>query len=337
MTPSKAGRDASLPLPVAAPVRWFPPRRHHALPAGLLLLALTVGADPARALDPPRRQSFDPITGVRSRLSKDWIGLITLPPTTPILVMAGHADSQGIGGAGTSGAAVALRGQRRMDPSMTDELFWNLRLAQAVVTLGQTRGLDIRFYDPPQRTIADPNDPRTTWSVGRAFVAAGGYALEIHHDAYGPDGIGSGLIPPLRQPLSRLDESLAEAFGAYPFRFRDGLGAPKRGIAILEIGKLEAPLEPALRHPVRGQEVINRLAERVVEAMVRGLAPVADPDPVARQSAEATAGRADGNGSLQGISGIATDSLAPERFSPGPGGAGSDRPGMRPRTSPEGG
>lgn len=258
-------------------------RRRHALASGLLMVSLNLADAPARALDPPRPLSTDPITGVRSRLAKDWVGRRLMPLTTPILVMAGHADSQGVGGAGTSGAAVALHGKRRMDPSMSDELFWNLRIARAVVALGQARGLTISFYDPPQRSIADPNDPRTTWSVGRDFVAAGGYALEIHHDAYGADGVGSGLIPPLRQPLSRLDESLAEAFGAYPFRFRDGLGAPKRGIAILEIGKLEAPLEPALRHPQRGQEVIELLATRVVEAMVRGLSTPPEAEPVAQE------------------------------------------------------
>ena len=257
-------------------------RRRLVEPAGLLLAGLSLGILPAQALEPPRLGA-DPITGMRSRLGKDWVGRRLLPPSTPILVMAGHADSQGVGGAGTSGAAVALHGQRRMDASMTDELFWNLRLAQAVVSLGKEKGLTISFYDPPQRTIANPNDPRTTWSVGRDFVAAGGYALEIHHDAYGADGIGSGLIPPLRQPLSRLDESLAEAFGAYPFRFRDGLGAPKRGIAILEIGKLEAPLETALRHPSRGQAVINLLAQRVVEAILRGLSAPEDNLPVAQQ------------------------------------------------------
>ena len=293
-----------------------------------LVLALGIVAAPARALDPPSPLPSDPITGVRSRLTKDWIGLQPLPASIPILVMAGHADSQGIGGAGTRGAAVARQGQRPMDPSMTDELFWNLRLAQAVVALGQARGLVISFYDPPQRRIADPNDPRTTWSVGLAHVAAGGYALEIHHDAYGADGIGSGLIPPMRQPLSRLDESLAEAFGAYPFRFRDGLGAPKRGIAILEIGKLEAPLEPALRDPIRGNGVITLLAQRIVDALQRGLAPTADQAPVAGQTTPRPPGAE---------TGVVAGAEELGLVSPGPGGAGNDPPGSRPQASSGGG
>ena len=318
---------ANVPLPTAAPVLSPLPRRSSALPTALLL-ALGIAAAPARALEPPTPLPSDPITGVRSRLTKDWIGLQPLPATIPILVMAGHADSQGIGGAGTSGAAVARQGQRPMDPSMTDELFWNLRLAQAVVSVGQERGLVISFYDPPQRRIADPNDPRTTWSVGRAHVAAGGYALEIHHDAYGADGIGSGLIPPMRQPLSRLDESLAEAFGAYPFRFRDGLGAPKRGIAILEIGKLEAPLETALRDPIQGNGVINLLAQRIVDALQRGLAPTADLDPVAGQIFPRPS-----RGETGVVAGVEENGL----LSPGPGGAGSAPGGSRPQASSGGG
>jgi two-component sensor histidine kinase len=80
-----------------------------------------------------------------------------------------------------------------MQPGITDELYWNLLTARAVVRLGLERGLAMRLYEPPVRSIADGNDPRTNWSVGRAHAAAGGYAVEIHYDAYGRDGIGSGL------------------------------------------------------------------------------------------------------------------------------------------------
>ena len=160
-----------------------------------------------------------------------------------------------------------------MQPGISDELHWNLLTAQAIVRLGRERGLRIRYYDPEVRSIASGDDPRTTWSEGRRHAAAGGYALEIHYDAYGPDGVGSGLIPPLDRPPSRLDESLAREFGDYPLRFRDGLGAPRRGVAILEIGKLEGALERSLRDPAHSPLVLSAIAERVVAALARGLEP----------------------------------------------------------------
>jgi hypothetical protein len=210
-------------------------------------------------------------TGPRAPLNKDWVGRVPLAPETPILVLAGHADSQGIAGAGTSGAAVALRGAAPMQADIQDELYWNLRTATAVVALGRSRGLNIELYVPPVRDIASGDDPRTNWSVGKAFAAGGGYALEIHYDAYGPDGIGSGLMPPINRPSSQLDESLALAFGGYPRLFRGGLGAPKRGIALLEIGKLEGKLESSLRDPRRREASIAGIAERVVAAIELGL------------------------------------------------------------------
>ncbi len=219
-------------------------------------------------------------TGPRARLAKDWVGRTSLAAETPILVLAGHADSQGIAGAGTSGAAVALRGAAPMQADIQDELFWNLRTAAAVVALGRSRGLEIQLYVPPVRDIASGDDPRTNWSIGKAFAAAGGYALEIHYDAYGPDGIGSGLMPPINRPLNRLDESLALAFGGYPRLFRGGLGAPKRGIAILEIGKLEGKLEASLRDPRRREASIAGIAERIVAALELGLGINPQPDAV---------------------------------------------------------
>lgn len=227
--------------------------------------------------------SSDPLTGPRARYSKDWIGMRPVEPNTEILVVAGHSDSQGIGGAGTRGAAASLYGAKPMQIGITDELFWNLLTAQEVVRLGQERGLKIRFYDPPQRSIASGNDPRTTWSVGKAHVAQGGYALEIHYDAYGRDGVGSGLIPPINKPLNQIDESLAKAFGAYPQFFRDGLGAPKRGIAILEIGKLEGSLENALRNPQTRIASLQAIATRIVDALTAGLGA---PNPAASPALE---------------------------------------------------
>ena len=249
-----------------------------------LVLLFCLGLGLAAAAQAPATLNPDPLTGPRSRLSdqKDWLGVLPVPAQTEILVLAGHADSQGMPGAGTAGEAVDLRGAAPMQPGIRDELYWNLLTARAVVALGQQRGLSIRFYDPPQRSITDGDDPRTNWSVGKAHAAAGGYALEIHYDAYGPDGVGSGLIPPLHRHTTRLDESLAQAFGAYPLLYRQGLGGPRRGIAILEIGKLEGTLEAALRDPRRRQATIDAIAQRVVDALERGIEPSPDqPAPSA--------------------------------------------------------
>ena len=223
----------------------------------------------SRAAWPPG--SIDPLLGPRSRLTRDWIGLRSLPSTTPILVMAGHADSQNIAGSGTAGEAVALGGAAPMYPGISDELYWNMVIAQAVVAVGRQRGLDIRYYRPPFRTIIDEDEPGTNWSVGRDHAAAGGYAMEIHFDAYGPSGVGSGLIPPVHRPFSRVDEALAQEFGSYPMAFRQVLGGPRRGIGLLEIGQLQGNLEASLRDPRTRQQTVMTIANRVVTALELGL------------------------------------------------------------------
>ena len=218
-------------------------------------------------------------TGERSRLTvkKNWVGRRRLSPNVPILVLAGHADSQQMGGAGTSGYAVAVKGARPMQPGMTDEAFWNLKTAQRIEELGRQRGLDIRFYDPFRytgtRTIRDADHPHTNWSQGRQHVRKGGYALEIHYDAYGRDGIGSGVIPraEVYGAQTVIDEHFHDEFGSFPYDFRGVLGAPKRGITMLEIGKLEGDLENKLRNPATRDGALNTLADRVVNTIARAL------------------------------------------------------------------
>lgn len=246
-------------------------RRRLTLTPACITAGLITSIVVASAANAPHPQDEDPLTGVRVALPAAWRGRKKTTRTIEILVLAGHADSQGIEGAGTSGAAVDRAGARPMDPRMRDELFWNRRVRDAVVRTGQARGLQIRSYEPDQLTIANENDPRTNWSVGRRHHDAGGYALEIHFDAYGSHGVGSGLIPNLRSPASRIDESLALNFGRYPLHFRGGLGAPRRGISILEIGKLEGQLERRLRDPESRNTVVAALALRIVTAMELGI------------------------------------------------------------------
>jgi hypothetical protein len=205
-----------------------------------------------------------------------------------VLVLAGHADAQGIGGSGTSGEAVGLYGAAPMRPGISDEHYWCLQVAHAVAVRGRERGLRFDFHVPPVRTMINGDDAGSNWAVGRDHAAAGGYALEIHFDAYGSSGVGSGLIPPLHQPFSSIDESLAQEFGAYPMNFRDRLGGPKRGIALLEVGKLEGRLEASLRDPRTRDRTIRYLAERIVYAIERGMAAAPAPSNAASRGRPAT-------------------------------------------------
>ena len=234
--------------------------------AGLVLSVVI-----ATAAKTPHPQEEDPLTGVRVALPASWTGRATSSETMEILVLAGHADSQGIEGAGTSGAAVDRGGARPMDPRMRDELFWNRLVRDAVVKTGQARGLKIRSYEPDQLTIPNDEDPRTNWSVGQQHASEGGYVVEIHYDAYSPHGIGAGIIPAVAFGFSVMDEALAKEFGAYPYDYRGMLGAPRRGVSMLEIGMLEGSLERGLRDPRQRKLTLDRIAKRVVTALREGL------------------------------------------------------------------
>ena len=211
------------------------------------------------------------IIGEGSNLPATWVGSKDVYKNIPILILAGHADSQGLAGAGTPGEAVDKFGLNPMHPEISDELFWNLKLQESIVKLGKKKGLNISSYDPGIRNIDDANDPRTNWSVGRKFARRGGYAIELHFDAYGKYGVGSGLIPSFAETPNKIDESIARTFGRFPVLFRGGLGAPRREIRILEIGKLEGLLEKNLRNLKTRQRTINLLANEIVQAFLNGI------------------------------------------------------------------
>ncbi len=211
------------------------------------------------------------LIGEGSNLPATWVGTKDVDKNIPILILAGHADSQGLSGAGTPGEAVDKFGLNPMHPEISDELFWNLKLQESIVKLGKKKGLNISSYDPGIRNIDDANDPRTNWSVGRKFAKRGGYAIELHFDAYGKYGVGSGLIPSFAETPNKIDESIARTFGRFPVLFRGGLGAPRRQIRILEIGKLEGLLEKNLRNLKTRQRTINLLANEIVQAFLNGI------------------------------------------------------------------
>ena len=216
-------------------------------------------------------EDFDLIKGEVSNLPATWVGTKNVNKNIPILILAGHADSQGSAGAGTPGEAVDMFNLDPMNPEISDELFWNLKLQDSIVKLGKKKGLNIRSYDPGIRNIDDPFDPRTNWSVGSKFAKSGGYPIEIHFDAYGQYGVGSGLIPPFSEPPNKIDESIAKVFGRFPVLFRGGLGAPRLEIRILEIGKLEGLLEKNLRDVKTRQKTLNLIANELVQALLNGI------------------------------------------------------------------
>ncbi len=209
--------------------------------------------------------------GSRVKKNTIWIGNKVVSPSISILVLAGHADSQNMQGEGTSGEAVGIKGFPAMDTTMSDELFWNLKVRDAVVSLGKKKGLVIAHYEPGLRTIIDENDEKSNWSVGSRHAAQGGYVFEIHFDAYGEEGLGAGLIPPLSPYLNNIDESLAQTFGRYPLFFRGGLGAPRRQIRILEIGKVEGDLEKKLRDLKTREVTIDQIANSIIDAIINGI------------------------------------------------------------------
>ena len=217
------------------------------------------------------KEDLELITGEASNLPANWVGSKDVDKNIPILILAGHADSQGLAGAGTPGEAVDKFGLNPMHPGISDELFWNLKLQESIVKLGRKKGLNISSYDPGIRNIDDANDPRTNWSVGKRFSKRGGYAIEIHFDAYGKYGVGSGLIPPFSEQPNKIDESIARTFGRFPVLFRGGLGAPRRQIRVLEIGKLEGLLEKNLRNVKTRKKTIKLLATEIVQAFLNGI------------------------------------------------------------------
>ena len=240
-----------------------------ALPvSGAGLMELLDSMKPAR---PERTQLQLPALPLRPGRGKNWVGERMPKEGAAILVLAGHADSQRMYGSGTPGWAVGVGGAAPMQSGITDELYWNLRTARAVVAEGQRQGLNISFYDPGVRTIRNVQDPRTNWSVGQKHASEGGYVVEIHYDAYAPHGIGAGIIPAVAYGFSVMDEALAKEFGAYPYDYRGMLGGPRRGVSMLEIGMLEGALERGLRDPRQRKATLNRIARRIVSALREGL------------------------------------------------------------------
>jgi hypothetical protein len=96
----------------------------------------------------PAPSNPDPLLGARTRKPGRWVGTTPMAKDSPIVVMAGHADSQGMDSAGTPGFAVGVKKQAPMDARMRDELYWNLKVQAAVVRLGQSSSTQDQCLQP---------------------------------------------------------------------------------------------------------------------------------------------------------------------------------------------
>ena len=279
-------------------------RAHAAICVGLSGAVLLFGACRSRQSDEmPAEEGSEStatkqtVSGLRSiigpsfpsplTVDQNWRGTRALSRRSEILILAGHADAQcvDVGAPGTAGFAVSKKGAPPMSEvvgnegppetrgNISDELFGAIAIAKEVVSQGRKAGLIITFYDPfarPKvrgngRCIVSPDDPDANWKRGMQIVKRGGYALEIHLDAWGQAGVGAGLIPPVGAEPTNFDERLARTFGRFPKGFRE-LGGPRRGVSFLEVGKLEDPLESKLRSESSRQATIQTIARNIVAA-----------------------------------------------------------------------
>ena len=65
-------------------------------------------------------EDFESIIGEGSNIPATWVGSKDVDKNIPILILAGHADSQGLAGPGTSGEAVDKFGLNPMHPEISD-------------------------------------------------------------------------------------------------------------------------------------------------------------------------------------------------------------------------
>jgi len=156
------------------------------------------------------------VTPAPKQSLKDWKATTTAKPNK-VLLMAGHADFP-------SGAP----NERELNIELVK---WAQRNAQAY-------GISdyIEVYLPSSSNLPE-NDPRSQFSKTSQAASAGKQVIEIHNDAASGH---SGVIPPTGgKRIWQLDDALASSYGSFSVNHRDGLGVPKRGGTILEVGRMD--------------------------------------------------------------------------------------------------
>jgi len=194
-------------------------------------------------------------------------------PPKSIAIFAGHNDvPEGGGETGTNGTQGDMNGQ-------TAESYFNDQVGRRVAELAPQYGLNVKYYTSVKTTSG--SDPQSNWERARTLEAQGVYSLEMHFNAPGNTGSGagtSGVIPGFGgKGIHQLDENLGKEFGRFSPNFRDGLGAPTRGLTILELAPMSGGVETGLRNEGSRQKYIDEFAHRVLRSLKGG-----DPAPAAQ-------------------------------------------------------
>ena len=179
---------------------------------------------------------------------KDWNPTTTAKPSK-VLLMAGHADFL------SSGAP--------NEPQLNIELVkWAQRNASAY-------GISdfIEVYLPPSGNLSE-SDSRSQFSKTTQAITAGKQVIEIHNDSSSGH---SGVIPPTGgKKIWQLDGALASAYGSFSVNHRDGLGVPKRGGTILEVGRMDGPTTNVFKSGSSAQK--EALYKQLMDPVMRSIA-----------------------------------------------------------------
>lgn len=186
---------------------------------------------------------------------KDWKATTTAKPVK-ILMTPGHSDAISTGAANG------------------DEARLNIELVKWAQRNVSAYGIQdyVEFYFPPTAAsrLTDKqaeSDPRSLWSKTKSATSEGKQVIEIHND--GTAG-KSGVIPPTGgKKIWQLDEALSGSYGSFSVNHRDGLGTPKRGGTILEVGRMDGAVLKIVRSGTQSQK--EALYKQLMEPMMKAI------------------------------------------------------------------
>lgn len=179
---------------------------------------------------------------------KDWKATTTAKPSK-VLITPGHADLV------SSGAK--------------NEAKLNIELVKWAQRNAAAYGIQdfVEFYFPPSSNLST-SDSNSLFSRTSTAVAQGKQVIEIHNDETAGK---SGVIPPTGgKRIWPLDDTLSGAYGSFSVNHRDGLGVPKRGGTILEVGRMDNAVQRVLSSGSPAQK--DALYKQLMDPTMRAIA-----------------------------------------------------------------